>query len=452
MSEQGNQEKGLKKDIDQIQCQQEEWDAFGEEEQQEAYDKHEELELEDTDEEESAAIIKEHLMQHNANKEKPAYLVRGAELMCSQGSNKRKMNLSPCHGVYIKVHAVVHELDCIQGEKENITWFGICTPGEDLDTEQIQMVGDDGKEYHGKKCKPHIIGTWLESYDKTRIVDNSKKIEKDPEHPEGCNTLTMDSFLVCKHGGIIMPINSGQDREVSEDEFDYATEDEKKAALDRVKGECSEDIDWEEADCDDLLHARFKEGTSGAVHGTAFENIIKDEEDTFSEPSARDYTDKIVEFIKQKEGFCATPYNGGKTIAYGFDMYLYPDIEINYNSDGTVSEEEGERLLRIILDQSKKQLNDYLDITNQELDQNAYDAAIDLYYNRNSNALTKQVVDAMSARDDEKVWSLLENFDYNYACQYLCEGDEQEAQAYVDRNPGLKVRREEEYAIYQNGF
>ena len=56
----------------------------------------------------------------------------------------------------------------------------------------------------------------------------------------------------------------------------------------------TEDIDWEEADCDDLLHARFKEGTSGAVHGTAFENIIKDEEDNFSEPSARDYTDKIA--------------------------------------------------------------------------------------------------------------------------------------------------------------
>ena len=36
MSEQGNQEKALEKDIDQIQCQQEEWDAFGEEEQQEA--------------------------------------------------------------------------------------------------------------------------------------------------------------------------------------------------------------------------------------------------------------------------------------------------------------------------------------------------------------------------------------------------------------------------------
>lgn len=203
----------------QIKSQQEEWDALGEDGQEEFMEQKEALEAEDADEEESAAIIKEHLTQHNENKKNPAYLVRGAELMCSQGSNKRMMNLSPCHGVYIKVHAVVHELDCIQGDEENITWFGVCTPGEGLETEQIQLTGDDGKKCHGKKCKPHIIGTWLESYDQTKIVDNGNKLPKEDGEIEGCNTLTMDSFLVCKHGGIIMPINSGQDREVGIDEF-----------------------------------------------------------------------------------------------------------------------------------------------------------------------------------------------------------------------------------------
>lgn len=203
----------------QIKSQQEEWGALGEDEQEEFLEQKEALEAEDADEEESAAIIKEHLTQHNENKKNPAYLVRGAELMCSQGSNKRMMNLSPCHGVYIKVHAVVHELDCIQGDEENITWFGVCTPGEGLETEQIELTGDDGKKCHGKKCKPHIIGTWLESYDQTKIVDNGNKLPKEDGEIEGCNTLTMDSFLVCKHGGIIMPINSGQDREVGIDEF-----------------------------------------------------------------------------------------------------------------------------------------------------------------------------------------------------------------------------------------
>lgn len=73
-----------------------------------------------------------------------------------------------------------------------------------------------------------------------------------------------------------------------------------------------------------------------------------------------------------------------------------------------MSEEEGERLLRIVLEQSKNQINSYLDDTNQVLDQNAYDAVMDLFYNRNSNKLTQEVIDAMAERDDEKVWSLLE--------------------------------------------
>lgn len=90
-------------------------------------------------------------------------------------------------------------------------------------------------------------------------------------------------------------------------------------------------------------------------------------------------------------------------IAYGFDMQQYPEVKINYNSDGTVSEEEGERLLRIVLEQSKNQINSYLDDTNQVLDQNAYDAVMDLFYNRNSNKLTQEVIDAMAERDDEKV-------------------------------------------------
>ena len=58
----------------------------------------------------------------------------------------------------------------------------------------------------------------------------------------------------------------------------------------------------------------------------------------------------------------------------------------------------------------------------------------------------------MAERDDEKVWSLLENFDYRYAYTYRYQDNAHEAKAYVERNPGLSERREEEYTIYQNGF
>lgn len=264
----------------QIKSQQEEWDALGEGGQKNLMEQKEALEAEDA---ESAAIIKEHLIQHNENKKNPAYLVRGAELMCSQGSNKRMMNLSPCHGVYIKAHAVVHELDCIQGEEENITWFGVCTPGEELETEQIQLIGDDGKKCHGKKCKPHILGTWMESYDQTKIVDNGNKLPKEDGEIEGCNTLTMDSFLVCKHGGIIMPINSGQDREVGAEEFDYATEEKRVEALNRVQKGCTGEE--EEMDCEDLLYMKLENQAERNVHGSEYEKEDMNEDNGSSDYS-----------------------------------------------------------------------------------------------------------------------------------------------------------------------
>jgi len=39
-----------------------------------------------------------------------------------------------------------------------------------------------------------------------------------------------------------------------------------------------------------------------------------------------------------------------------------------------------------------------------------------------------------------------------YLLDYLDPPNSIGAQAYVDRNPGLKARRSEEYEIYKNGF
>ena len=162
--------------------------------------------------------IRQYLKAHNGGKEGNEYLVRGAELKCTCGSNKRKMNLNECHGVYIKGHAVVHELDCMQGDEQNITWFGVCEKKEP-DTEHILAVGDDGIKHSGKKCKPHIIGVWIDSYDGTKIADHEEGVVDNEGSSTGYNTLTVGSFLVCKYGGIIAPVSSGQEREVSKDEF-----------------------------------------------------------------------------------------------------------------------------------------------------------------------------------------------------------------------------------------
>ena len=202
---------------------------------------HEEKGVNEKTEQEAQEKIQQYLAAHNMGKKDNEYLVRGAQLWCDCGSNRRKLNLNVCHGVYINGHAVVHELDCIQGDEENITWFGACNKDE-LDTEKILAIGDDGKKHPGKKCKPHIIGAWLDTYDGTTIVDNGNKMEDDPDNPVGCNTLTVGSFLVCKYGGIISPISSGQEREISANEFVEGIE-----AYNRVvKFECQTKKDREE--------------------------------------------------------------------------------------------------------------------------------------------------------------------------------------------------------------
>lgn len=174
--------------------------------------------IEEENEEEAMEKIKQYLMEHNEGKEHNEYLVRGAELQCSCGSHNRKLNLSPCHGVYIKGHPVVHELDCIPGNGFNIPWFGICEK-DDLRTATIILTGKNGEELRGLQCNPVIVGIWMDSFDGTKIKDNGNKMTDDPENPVGCNTLTVGSFLVCQHGGIISPVNSGQERTVESKEF-----------------------------------------------------------------------------------------------------------------------------------------------------------------------------------------------------------------------------------------
>jgi GH24 family phage-related lysozyme (muramidase) len=167
------------------------------------------------------------------------------------------------------------------------------------------------------------------------------------------------------------------------------------------------------------------------------------------------YSSQLVDYVASKEAFRAQAYNNGKTIGYGFDFYfyLYPEVEINYNDDGvTITKEEGLRLKGIILDQSRDQINTYLDSNSLTVDQNTFDALTDLFYNRNSNQLTKEVAYAMAMKNDEEVKRLFSDFDYRYAMKYIYNGDEVESQAYVDRNPGLVTRREEEYSIYKNGY
>lgn len=210
--------------------------------------------------------ITAYLANHSETKDYE-YLVRGATLVCRCGSHKRRINLPQCHGVYIGNHPMIHELECIPGDRENITFFGICEPtqgelpGDTVAFEKTTENSKDGSTgvVTGKKCNPVIIGVWQDTYSATRIVDNGAKNSGDRMRvkskdipPVGECTVTNTSFLVCKYGGLIEPINSGQN-EVNADE--HACDDEPAAESEE-------------------MHEHFKDFPEGLVLKKGDKNIL----------------------------------------------------------------------------------------------------------------------------------------------------------------------------------
>ena len=186
--------------------------------------------------------IKKHLMEQ-PSKKKPEYLVRGALLHCRCGSYARRLNLSKDHAIYMTEHPVIHELNCICGEGENITPFGVCRSTRPAETEIITCAKDVPRGPNGeptgpapsgvdigRKCSPVIVDLkWTNTYQKTRIVDNGEHNPGDRALAKsimgaaiGEATVTTLSFLVCKYGGLIEPYTSGQeydDANLTQEEF-----------------------------------------------------------------------------------------------------------------------------------------------------------------------------------------------------------------------------------------
>lgn len=204
-----------------------------------------EIDLADVDYE-AREQIADYYKRSQEDQDGKEYLVRGALLRCSCGTNSRKLNLSPCHGVYFKEHPLVHKMDCKQGKEENITWYGVCDQ-VDLETEEIVVVNDRGQKQTGRKCCPEIIGSWRNTYSKAQIADNHAPSEE----YELYDALTVDSYLICRHGGIITPVNSGQSREVLLEEFKNGQEafdkivkyDKENSVSDEMEAESEDNIE-----------------------------------------------------------------------------------------------------------------------------------------------------------------------------------------------------------------
>ena len=199
----------------------------------------EKIEGENTDEEKIVEELAEVLEEMLSNE----FLVRGALLRCRFGSHERKLNILKDHGVYVGDKPLAHKLDRV--EFENVMSFGVCSSGSKylksksvlLEKEIIDEKGNVKKEnVRGAACIPCILGTWLDTKKKVRLVDNGEKDPLDKEKDgndatKGYEILTMNSFLVCRHGGLIEPIDSGQDliyeQEEEMEEIEFPEELEK---------------------------------------------------------------------------------------------------------------------------------------------------------------------------------------------------------------------------------
>lgn len=157
-------------------------------------------------------LLRDKELQDEAN---PAnLLVRGALLRCSCGTHPRKLNLPQSYGVYAdnKEHPKVHQNNCVVGDEGNISYYGVCKSNtKPKNGKQVCLepyVTPEGKKTSASKidgiqCQPVIVGNWFDAKEDDLIYD----MDADAYYP----CLTTNSFLVCKYGGIIEVLKSGQE-------------------------------------------------------------------------------------------------------------------------------------------------------------------------------------------------------------------------------------------------
>lgn len=127
------------------------------------------------------------------------YIVRGAKMKCSCGSNTRKINLPVSHGSYVKSEECKTEKTILNADdktEENISYFGVC-PLHGKEDDKIDVIDDKGKLItNEKKCHPELA-VW-EDTKIDYLVD-------------GKPALTTKSKMYTNCGGIITFETSGQE-------------------------------------------------------------------------------------------------------------------------------------------------------------------------------------------------------------------------------------------------
>lgn len=139
-----------------------------------------------------------------------SYLVRGALIICNNGSHYRRLDLPAGHGSFVRKKPMMTATDT--KPNDNIPCFGVCRSANNPNstiveitdiTNAIPVIDGRGKAkpprtpITGKPCTPDPIEKWLNPKEQTLI--------------NGVAAITMESLLICKNGGEITPLSDGQE-------------------------------------------------------------------------------------------------------------------------------------------------------------------------------------------------------------------------------------------------
>ena len=127
------------------------------------------------------------------SEENKEYLVRGAQLVCHMGSHIRRYNLPESHGAYVMNHPLVTKTDV---GPDNIKFFGVCFSENPPEAGNVVRYeggydeeGKPAEDVQGIQCCPcFTTAEWQEVHG---------------------NSVTMQSYLMCKCGGMVYPLSSG---------------------------------------------------------------------------------------------------------------------------------------------------------------------------------------------------------------------------------------------------
>lgn len=161
----------------------------------------------------------------NSGDREISYVTRGAIMRCSKGSHRRRLDILVDHGFefeenmqYEHPYPLMTEDDWILETNDwanaNIKKFGIChSTLSKPNTNVIHLVSEEGPAIEGPECDLQIVHCWYKTQKDASLCDKP--------------LLTEESFLFCKHCGMITFESNGSDYEGEQDLPTFKNTDDK---------------------------------------------------------------------------------------------------------------------------------------------------------------------------------------------------------------------------------